>query len=664
MGNKQSGVFKGPYSVPVTDNKKEGETEVFRNPLYKEQLASIPKDGYTTMKDMVIFACTKFQNHNCLGVKNPQTNKYEWTSYSEVFQTVKNLGSGISNLGLAPLLEDSGDLKLKCIAIYGKNSPEWLYSDYASALYGFSTVALYDTLGSESMQFILEQTQLSTIICSKDCAKNLVKEEGLQKVSNIVSFSDFDKETKEALEAKGYKLYTFAEVLASGKEKEVDFAEIGSKDVFTFSYTSGTTGNPKGAMLTHGNLIAMKCALEGAGVLFNPSDRHLSYLPLAHIFEKCVSMIIFSSGASIGYYSGDTQKIKEDMAVLKPTFFPSVPRLYNKFYELMTKGINNLTGLKKKLADRAIASKHYYLKEQASYHHAFYDKLVFGKIAAAFGGQVKLMVTAAAPISGEVLDFLKIATSCPIMEAYGQTESTGGSFATHLADPTYGHVGGPTACTEFKLEDVSEMNYTSKDKNENGEYCPRGEVCIRGPSVFRGYYKDEEKTKEAIDQDGWLHTGDVGMLLPNGALKIIDRKKNIFKLAQGEYVAAEKIEIIINRTNEIEESFVYGDSLQTYVVAVIKPQKAYIEKVAGELGIEGDFDELLKNEKVKEEVVKFLTKWGKENKLISYEIPRKVHLISSAFGDHDLLTSTFKLKRHQAKTHFIKELDFMYSTPF
>lgn len=151
------------------------------------------------------------------------------------------------------------------------------------------------------------------------------------------------------------------------------------------------------------------------------------------------------------------------------------------------------------------------------------------------------MITASAPISAEVCAFLKIAVACPLIEAYGQTESTGGSFTTYGTDPNAGHVGGPTANTEFRFADIPDMNYTSEDKDENGVPCPRGEICFRGPGIMKGYYKNDEKTNEAIIK-GWLHSGDVGKILPNGAVKIIDRKKNLFKLAQGEYLAPEKIE--------------------------------------------------------------------------------------------------------------------------
>lgn len=187
--------------------------------------------------------------------------------------------------------------------------------------------------------------------------------------------------------------------------------------------------------------------------------------------------------------------------------------------------------------------------------------MVFNKTKAALGGRVKICATGGAPISADVLQLLKVTLCVPIQEGYGSTESTGASFSTSIYDPEVGHVGGIKPNMEFKLEDIPDMSYLSTDKDENGNPTPRGEICIRGHSIFKGYYKLPEKTAESIDSEGWLHTGDVGLLKPNGSLKIIDRKKNLFKLAQGEYIAPEKIENIYVTSPYADEVFIYGDTL-------------------------------------------------------------------------------------------------------
>eukprot|EP01017_Pseudomicrothorax_dubius_P011068 TRINITY_DN1407_c0_g1_i4.p1 TRINITY_DN1407_c0_g1~~TRINITY_DN1407_c0_g1_i4.p1 ORF type:complete len:282 (+),score=103.74 TRINITY_DN1407_c0_g1_i4:62-847(+) len=248
-------------------------------------------------------------------------------------------------------------------------------------------------------------------------------------------------------------------------------------------------------------------------------------------------------------------------------------------------------------------------------------------------------------------------------EAYGQTESAGASFATLTEDAMATSVGGPLVNTEFKLIDIPEMNYLSSDKDEQGRPTPRGEICLRGPGVIQGYYKDDEKTKEAIDNEGWLHTGDIGVILPNGALRIIDRKKNIFKLQHGEYVAPEKIENVYATSPLVGESFVHGDSLQAYLVGVIFPNEKALVKLAQDNGIEGDFNTLCQNPKVAQLVAKELEKHGRKNKLVGFENIKQVYLSPVALSALGLMTPSFKLKRHDAKKHFIKEIENLYKLP-
>jgi long-chain acyl-CoA synthetase len=226
-----------------------------------------------------------------------------------------------------------------------------------------------------------------------------------------------------------------------------------------------------------------------------------------------------------GFFAGDVTKLVDDCAILKPTMFPSVPRLFNRIYGKIQDKFKAATGCKGKLVTSAQAAKLAKLKTGGGFTHCFYDNVVFSKVKAMLGGQVKLMVTGSAPISGEVLDFLKICFCCDICEGYGMTETSGGSFVTFPGDPQTGVVGGPLQNVKVRLKDIPEMGYLSTDKP-----YPRGEVCFWGPSIMSGYFKNPQKTAEAFHGE-WLLSGDVGMVLDNGAVKIIDRAKNIFKLS-------------------------------------------------------------------------------------------------------------------------------------
>ena len=414
-------------------------------------------------------------------------------------------------------------------------------------------------------------------------------------------------------------------------------------------------------MLSHKNFVSLVSCLKYSDIDIQSDEVYLSYLPLAHVLERIVLLLCFYKAVKIGIYSGDVQKLNNDLVDLKPSVFVSVPRLYNKFYDIIQSGIRKLSGFKRSLVERAIATKLYYLKNGTYYKHKLYDALVFNKMKKAFGGNVHVMITGSAPISPDVIDFLKICCSCPILEGYGQTESGGGSFLTSVNDPNSGHVGGVLSNAEFKLVDAADLGYTTKDKDlVTGELMPRGEVCIRGAGIFTGYYKDEEKTKEALDSDGWLHTGDIAQLIPNGSIKIIDRKKNIFKLAQGEYIAAEKVENVYLTSIAIEEIFIYGDSLQSYLVAVVLPKKKFVMEWAETQKIDAPFKELIAKKEVNKLILDEITAHAKKAKLFGFEMARKLHLIDVTFAELELMTTSFKLKRHEAKKCFLKELTEMY----
>jgi long-chain acyl-CoA synthetase len=434
-------------------------------------------------------------------------------------------------------------------------------------LTGITVVTLYDTLGKDSLEYILDQTYNKTVVLSADKLKNIVelKKEGkIKGTTHIIYFDELKEADILNASSLGLTLVPYAEALRLGKEAgKQTYDEVNAETFYTFSYTSGTTGMPKGVMLTHLNFVANIGGMNKFDGEFElrDDDVYISYLPLAHVFERCLLVCAMGYKMQYGFFQGDVMKIKEDLAVLKPTIMVSVPRLYNRFYDVMQQKINELTGYKRTLTNWGIAKKMENLTTKAQTTHSVYDRLIFNKFKEVLGGRVRIMITGSAPISKEVLEFLKIAFCCQILEGYGQTECGAPASITWTRDPTSGHVGGPYRCLDIKLVDVPDMNYTSEDKDDHGNLAPRGEVCYKGYNNFKGYFRQPEQTKECIDEEGWVHTGDIGTFLPNGALKIIDRKKNIFKLAQGEYIAPDKIEQKLGQSPYIAQIFVYGDSL-------------------------------------------------------------------------------------------------------
>ncbi|KAG8431072.1 hypothetical protein GDO86_019463 [Hymenochirus boettgeri] len=373
-------------------------------------------------------------------------------------------------------------------------------------------------------------------------------------------------------------------------------------------------------MLTHENIVADAVGfIRNTESTFAPltSDIAISYLPMAHMFERVVQTVVYHSGAKVGFFQGDVRLLTDDMKTLRPTVFPTVPRLLNRIYDKIQSGAQ--TPFKKRLLEFAVARKFSEVKQGIIRNDSVWDKYIFKKVQDTMGGRVRVMVTAAAPISEDILFFLRAALGCQIFEAYGQTECAAGCTFTTPGDWKAGHVGAPLPCNLVKLVDVPDMNYFVS----NGE----GEVCIKGTNVFKGYLKDPEKTAETLDSDGWLHTGDIGKWLSNGTLKIFDRKKNIFKLAQGEYIAPEKIENVYVRSSPVAQVFVHGDSLKAIKTAILQD----------------------------------MNKLGKEAGLKSFEQVKDIYVHSEMMTvENGFLTPTFKAKRAEVVNHFKSHIDNLY----
>jgi len=267
------------------------------------------------------------------------------------------------------------------------------------------------------------------------------------------------------------------------------------------------------------------------------------------------------------------------------------------------------------------------------------------------------MITGSAPISKDVLDFLKICFCCPIAEGYGMTETSAGSVLTVAGDPLSGHVGGPVANVKIRLKDIPEMNYLSSNNP------PEGEVCFWGPSVMKGYFKNPEKTAETI-VDGWLYSGDVGRVHPNGSIQIIDRAKNIFKLSQGEYLAPEKLENVYVQSPWIVQAWVYGDSLRDFCLlfAVVDPDKAAAYAEEKGYNTEEQKQDMMNEKELVDLVYNDVLRLATENKFNSLEKPKQIKLLKDPFTiESDILTPTMKLKRNIAKVMYKDDIDRMYA---
>mmetsp|Transcript_23149 Transcript_23149/g.38269 ORF Transcript_23149/g.38269 Transcript_23149/m.38269 type:complete len:686 (-) Transcript_23149:72-2129(-) len=611
----------------------------------------------------------------CLGFRAMSTNGFPtpfiYSSYTECLARVNAFAAGLDELNLLQANDDG----MKVLCLYMKNCMEWILAEHATYTVGGVVAPLYDTLGPDTVRFILDQTQSKTIVCTRaelQAACNAKQSGDCPHFTTVIVVDGVVPEAATMAKAAGLQLLSFAHVEAAGAQRIASprghqHSPPSYKDVCTFCYTSGTTGNPKGALMTHENFVS---TIAGMVPFFDPQpyERHLSYLPLAHIFERVVTSQSLVAGASIAFYRGNPIYLIEDLQACRPTALPVAPRVLNKIYDKIMAGIAAAgTGVKVQIFHAALAAKTRNLA-RGQLTHALYDRLVFNKIKKALGLDcVRFMVSGSAPLSEPVMIFFRCLLGVPIVEGYGQTEGTAAATISHPDDiATVGHVGGPTGATEICLMDVPEMGYLHSDTNHRGQPCQgRGEICVRGPNVFAGYYKEPEKTKETIDEEGWLHSGDIGLWRTQGQLQIIDRKKNIFKLSIGEYVAPEKIENILGQSLLIGQCFVYGDSFQNCLVAIVVPDEEPVRHWAStnapSLSADASFATICASPDLKVALLKDITSLSRAQGLHGFETVRDIYVESELFtAENDLVTPTFKLKRNKLRDAYQSDIDVMY----
>ena len=389
--------------------------------------------------------------------------------------------------------------------------------------------------------------------------------------------------------------------------------------------------------------------------------------------EQLIFSVCLVFGTATGFSSGSTSRLLEDLQHLKPTYFCAVPRVYEKVYHTILEEVEKKGPKVKKLFDTAIKVKIENYEKYGTLEHGYYDMIFFNRIRNMFGGELEWMLSGGASLQHEILQAMKVMVKCPLVQGYGQTENAGSALLNSIYDTVSGTTGGVQNTTELKLVDLPDYDYYSTDINPNtGLNEPRGEICFRGKTLFKGYFKNIEETKNIIDEDGWLHSGDVGVILTgNGnAIKIIDRVKNLFKLSQGEYVAPDRVQNILGNSKYVNQIFIYGESSYSFPIALIYPELSacleYLKSIKnGSDNVEYDklkIADIADNKSLINEIIRDCTVIGKKNDLKGFELPQRIMLITEPFSlGNNLLTPTLKLKGKEIKKKYNDEIKQLYS---
>ncbi|OLY83868.1 Long chain acyl-CoA synthetase 7, peroxisomal [Smittium mucronatum] len=668
------------YAVP--NSAKPGQSCVLRNVRDKTslELNYLPhvKTAYDIFWNSAKLAADKpFLGHRPYDPLTKEYGPYQFITYGQAAERISNLGNGLVYINQKSLGLPAGPISRKFpVALYSVNRPEWALAERSCFVQSLYTVSLYDTYGDSAIEFIVNHSETPVIVCSIDkVAKLLSISERIPGVRNIISMDNFEQSKdgsfrppqynvdsisilKEWAASKNIGFYDMSEVEKLGAQNPLEHFPPSPSDIYTICYTSGTTGNPKGAISSHASYTF---AAKTVALVLDAKEPlvYFSYLPLAHCYDRNVENLVTLVQGSIGYYTGNIITLMEDSRQLEPNMFSGVPRVLNRLYDGFVAASVNAPGKTGEFARKAVAEKIKNLKAGKGFYHEEYDKLIFNKMKAVLSPKIKYMITGSAPLEANVLDFLRIALSCNILEGFGMTESDGIATVQSIGEFTSGNIGVPVPGSEAKLVDVPDMNYLVTDSPD-----PRGELYIRLPSLFDGYLKDEAKTKECLFADGWFATGDIAKFNPDGTISIIDRKKNIFKLSQGEYVAPEKIENIISKHPLAMQTFIHGNSLRSKLVGVIVPDpETFIPFAKKVLGHKADapqsLESLAKDPLVNKAVLDEIEKFCADNKLHGFERPKALYLDNNVFDveNNGLLTPTMKLKRANAAIHYAKEIE-------
>ncbi len=602
---------------------------------------SVPErgTGSRTIADLLPLAAARYGDAPAVMYKE-ESGAWVTRSFNQVLEVSRSLTLGLIGLGV-----EAGDK----VAILANTRPEWTYFDFAALCAGATVVPIYQTNSPEECLYVLENSDAKAVIVEDDEQLEKIREirDGVPQLQHVIRMT-----------GSGGDAISFEELTAAGAEVgESQFqqrcAAVTPEDICTFIYTSGTTGPPKGCIISHGNYRAMLDMVVERGALGmdgeGPGEGEISYLflPLAHSFALLIQLANVELGATIAYWERDPLKIVPNLSEVRPTYFPSVPRIFEKIYTAANAAAEKEGGVKKAVFNWAIGVGRRMREVERSgrepgwllrKQYGLADAQVLSKIRGLFGGRLRLATSGAAPINPEILSFFD-AAGVLVLEGWGMTETSTAATISTPEDFKIGTIGKPFPGCEVKIADD-------------------GEILVKGPNVFQGYYKNEEATRETL-VDGWLHTGDIGEVDPDGFLRITGRKKDIIITAGGKNITPANLEAEIKQHPLVSQCVVIGDR-RPYLVALVTLDPEEAAAYASEHGLPADPTELAKNPEVRADIEAHVEKINE--KFARVEQVKKIAILPADLSQEGgELTPTLKVKRAVVASKYAGEIDALYA---
>lgn len=628
MGSDQSATF------PTEPPAKPTETGIFRSPNYAN-IPQVQRDGRFPDKPELgtfydIFEDTLKTNptdpyYGSRAYENGRwCNHYNWINRAQFKERRDSIG--------AYLIENGAKLE-EHVGILSYSRLEWVLAQHACFAYGFIPVPVYDTFGMENMKYIIDFAKIRYIFVISKKLGDLLKLK-CESITHIIVIDD---------EEKPYNPEDFKELIQQTNATIIPFNDLDKvKTRFdprppkpetpaSIMFTSGTTGPPKGCILPHKSLVATASTYYTFVYPFSSNDTFFSFLPLAHVYEMVLHFVTTKTFMRVGFYSGSTKRLVDDMKILKPTVICAVPRVYERVMDGMTKGLAQKPFLVRSIFNAAFSVKSFFSRNFHIRHIPGLDK-VFQNFNDAIGGNLKLAICGGAALPVEIQNFVKIACNISFIQGYGLTETAAGTFVQSYTDTNDNNVGVPLYCCSAKLRDVPEMGYFAKNN--------QGELLVKSATCFQGYYLDQAKT-DSVFEDGWFITGDIYQVTKYGQFQMVGRAKDLVKLTQGEYVSLTKLTEAYSSVQYVNQIFVYAGLHSRFLVAVVvlDPHQPGYDKVTPE------------------QMVELLSERADEKQLNGYEKIKGVHLTLDEFTcENELLTPSLKQVRYKIEQKYENEL--------